>query len=37
MKIQKFLSLMLPTFERSRLTEELSVLRAEVEEITLPP
>jgi len=37
MKIQKFLSLMLPTFERSRLTEELSVLRAEVDEITLPP
>lgn len=37
MKIQKFLSLMLPTFERSRLTEEVGVLRSEIEEITLPP
>lgn len=37
MKIQKFLSLMLPSFERSRLTEELGVLRSEIEEITLPP
>lgn len=37
MKIQKFLSLMLPTFERSRLTEELTVLRSEIAEITLPP
>lgn len=37
MKIQKFLSLMLPSFERSRLTEEITVLRAEIEEITLPP
>jgi hypothetical protein len=37
MKIQKFLSLMLPTFERSRLTEELTVLRSEINEITLPP
>lgn len=37
MKLQKFLSLMLPSFERSRLTEELDVVRNEIKEITLPP
>lgn len=37
MKLQKFLQLMLPSFERSRLTEELDVVRNEIKEITLPP
>lgn len=37
MKLQKFISLMLPTFEKGRLTEELAVVRNEIHEITLPP
>jgi len=37
MKLQKFVSLMLPTFEKGRLTEELGVVRNEIKEITLPP
>lgn len=37
MKLKKFLTLMLPSFERSRLLEELDVVRNEVKEITLPP
>jgi hypothetical protein len=37
MKLQKFISLMLPTFEKGRLTEELQVVRNEIKEITLPP
>lgn len=37
MKLQKFISLMLPTFEKGRLIEELQVVRNEIKEITLPP
>ena len=37
MKLQKFVSLMLPSFEKGRLTEELGVVRNELKEITLPP
>lgn len=37
MKLQKFLALMLPTFEKGRLIEELQVVRNEIKEITLPP
>lgn len=37
MKLQKFVALMLPTFEKGRLTEELQVVRNELKEITLPP
>lgn len=37
MKLQKFISLMLPTFEKGRLIEELGVVRNEIKEITLPP
>jgi hypothetical protein len=37
MKLQKFIALMLPTFEKGRLTEELQVVRNELKEITLPP
>ena len=37
MKLQKFLALMLPTFEKGRLIEELGVVKNELKELTLPP
>lgn len=37
MKLQKFLALMLPTFEKGRLIEELGVVKNELKDLTLPP
>ena len=37
MKLSKFLSVLLPTFEKGRLLEEIQVVRSEVKEMTLPP